>query len=270
MRSFAFLTGLDKDIQSSLINQLRDIWTHTSTSLEGNTLSLGETKFVIEEGLTISGKPLKDHQEVIGHARAIDLLYDLVDQEITEESLFHLHKAIQTEVVSDIYKPQGAWKNEPNGTYAVDKDGKQVFIDYASPADVAELMQEWLAELKSFNQKSLSVDEAVMAYCQLHLGFVHIHPFWDGNGRMARLLSNIPLLKSGFPPLVISQKDRQEYIQLLASYQIESGVITANSGVWPEKKSYGEFEDFCMRAYKATLELIEKAKIQQKTRDETR
>ena len=120
MQSFAFLKGLDKDIQSSLISQLRDLWTHTSTSLEGNTLSLGETKFVIEEGLTVSGKPLKDHQQVIGHARAIDILYDLIDQDITEESLFNLHKAIQTEVVSDIYKPQGAWKNESNGTYAVD------------------------------------------------------------------------------------------------------------------------------------------------------
>jgi Fic family protein len=64
MPDFAFLQGLDKDIQSSLLNQLRYLWTHTSTSLEGNTLSLGETKFVIEEGLTISGKSLKDHQEV--------------------------------------------------------------------------------------------------------------------------------------------------------------------------------------------------------------
>ena len=83
MRDFTFLEGLDNDIQSSLLNQLRDLWTHTSTSLEGNTLSLGETKFVIEEGLTVSGKPLKDHQEVIGHARAIDILYDLINHEVT-------------------------------------------------------------------------------------------------------------------------------------------------------------------------------------------
>ena len=106
-----------------------------------------------------------------------------------------------------------------------------------------------------------------MAYCQLHLGFVHIHPFWDGNGRMARLLSNIPLLKSGFPPLVISHEDRKEYIQLLASYQIESGVITANTSVWPETKSHGKFDNFCMGSYKTTLKLIEKAKLQQDRRD---
>jgi len=266
MTAFTFLEELDKDIQASLLNQLRDLWSHSSTSIEGNTLSLGETKFVIEEGLTVSGKPLKDHQEVIGHARAIDILYDLINQKITEESLLTLHKTIQTEVVSDIFKPQGAWKKEPNGTYAVDCNGKQVFIDYALPADVPELMQEWVAELNSISKQSLSIDEAVMAYCQLHLGFVHIHPFWDGNGRMARLLSNIPLLKSGFPPLVISQEDRREYIQLLASYQIDSGVISAHTGVWPETKSHGEFENFCMRAYRATLGLVDNAKLQQRKR----
>ena len=267
MTKFAFLQGFDKDIQVALLSQLRDLWSHSSTALEGNPLSLSETKLVIEEGLTISGKPLKDHQEVIGHARAIDILYDLINKDLSEQAIFDLHKAIQTEIVSDIFKPPGAWKKEPNGTYAMDNDGNQVFIDYASPADVAELMQEWLAELKSISRQSLSLDEAVMAYCQLHLGFVHIHPFWEGNGRMARLLSNFPLLKSGFPPLVISQQDREQYIRLLACYQIDSGVITAHTGVWPETRSHGEFENFCMGEYTSTLELADKAQRQQTKRD---
>ena len=70
-----FLQNLDSDLKSALKARLRDLWTHTSTAIEGNTLTLGETKFVIEEGLTVSGKPLKDHHEVVGHARAIDLVY---------------------------------------------------------------------------------------------------------------------------------------------------------------------------------------------------
>lgn len=69
------LRDLDRDIRQSLLHQIRDLWTHTSTALEGNILTLGETKFVIEEGLTVAGKPLKDHQEVMGHARAIELIY---------------------------------------------------------------------------------------------------------------------------------------------------------------------------------------------------
>ncbi len=70
-----FFQHLDSDIKAALKAQLRDLWTHTSTALEGNTLTLGETKFVIEEGLTVSGKPLKDHHEIVGHAGAIDLTY---------------------------------------------------------------------------------------------------------------------------------------------------------------------------------------------------
>jgi Fic family protein len=263
MPDFAFLQGLDKDIQSSLLNQLRYLWTHTSTSLEGNTLSLGETKFVIEEGLTISGKSLKDHQEVVGHARAIDILYDFVNQEITKQSLFNLHKAIQTQDVSDIFKPQGAWKNEPNGTYAVDANGKQVFIDYASPADTPKLMKEWLTKLNFFSKQSLTIEQAISGYSELHLGFVHIHPFWDGNGRLARLLSNIPLLKSGFPPLMISQENGKEYIQLLAIYQLNSEIVTTQSGVWTESSSRSEFEKFCTESYKTTIDLIDNAKEQQ-------
>jgi Fic family protein len=72
--------GLDADIRAALLAQVRDLWTHGSTAIEGNTLTLGETKFVIEEGLTVSGKPLKDHQEVVGHARAIELLYRWLDE----------------------------------------------------------------------------------------------------------------------------------------------------------------------------------------------
>jgi len=85
-----FLKDLDNDLKKALIIQLRDLWSHTSTAIEGNTLTLGETAFVLEEGLTISGKPLKDHEEVVGHARAIDLIYDLVENKtvFTEKELF--------------------------------------------------------------------------------------------------------------------------------------------------------------------------------------
>ena len=113
---FAFLQDLDNDIREALLAQLRNLWTHTSTAIEGNTLTLGETAFVLEEGLTISGKPLKDHEEVVGHARAIDLIYDLIRREsdLTEKDLFDLHNAVQTERIIDVYKPVGAWKVEPN------------------------------------------------------------------------------------------------------------------------------------------------------------
>jgi len=76
-----FFKILDSDLQKALLVQLRNLWTHTSTAIEGNTLTLGETAFVLEEGLTVSGKPLKDHEEVVAHARTIDRVYDLLEKE---------------------------------------------------------------------------------------------------------------------------------------------------------------------------------------------
>lgn len=104
-----FLNGIDKDLWDALLIQLRNLWTHTSTAIEGNTLTLGETAFVLEEGLTISGKPLKDHEEVVGHARAIDLVSDLLQSKtpFMEKALFFLHKAVRTGIIVDVYKPVG-------------------------------------------------------------------------------------------------------------------------------------------------------------------
>ncbi len=129
---FDFLQDLDNDIRDALLIQLRNLWTHTSTAIEGNTLTLGETAFVLEEGLTISGKPLKDHEEVVGHARAIDLIYDLIGREsnLTEKDLFDLHKAVQTERIIDVYKPAGAWKVEHNSTVIISGD-RQIVFEYA-------------------------------------------------------------------------------------------------------------------------------------------
>lgn len=264
---FTFLDGLDKDIQQSLLNQLRDLWTHTSTAIEGNTLSLGDTKFILDEGLTVSGKPIKDHQEVIGHAKAIELIYSLMGREVAECDFFDLHKAIQAEVVTDIHKPYGAWKVEPNGTYALDDDGKQVFIEYASPGDVPALMKEIIGFLNAISDSTITFEQAPAIYSKIHMGIAHTHPFWDGNGRIARLVSNIPLLNSGLPPLVIPSESRQSYIETLARYQRDVGIVTAESGAWPHESKLHEFERFCASAYKATKQLVEQAKEQQKLRN---
>jgi len=250
--------------------QVRDLWTHGSAALEGNTLTLGETKFVIEEGLTVSGKPLKDHEEVVGHARAIELIYELLDtwpgRPITEAQLFDLHRAVQTGIVTDIYKPIGGWKLEPNGTYAVDADGRQTFIDYAAPSDVPALMQLWLAELNRLGAQTLDEHAALAAYARLHLGLVHIHPFWDGNGRMARLLANLPVLRSGYLPVVIDVRDRKRYIDRLSAYQIAVGPLTPATGVWPAPTLEGAFADLCQRSYAATHALMAAATAQQDSR----
>ncbi len=262
-----FLRGLDSGLKSELLGQIRDLWTHTSTALEGNTLSLGDTHFILQEGLTISGKPIKDHQEVIGHARAIDLLYRCLNEPLTESVIFELHKAVQTEQVTDIYKPNGAWKAEPNGTHMVAADGRQVFIEYAMPDSVPTLMFEIIDAMNDVELAVVTVVAACKNYARIHLGIVHVHPFWDGNGRIARLLANIPLLRAGLPPLIIPQDERRTYIQILANYQISIGQLTAGTGVWPDTSQLTEFIQFCGSCYAPTQNLVAAAYEIQRRRD---
>lgn len=264
-----FLTDLDPDLQKALMAQLRNLWTHTSTAIEGNTLTLGETAFVLEEGLTISGKPLKDHQEVVGHARAIDLIYDWVqaDREFGESDLFALHKAVQTEMVADFYKPVGGWKKEPNSTVGV-VDEKQVIFEYASPADVPGLMADWF---NLFNDqvrmvKSGDRQQALMAYVNLHLSFVRIHPFFDGNGRLARLVANIPVLRAGLPPIIVPREQRKAYIDALSAYHFAVGQIRAGDELLLQPEKLKPFSEFCRQAWQASLDLVEEAREKQRER----
>ena len=266
VNTFKFLEGLDRDIQDSLLKQLRDLWTHTSTAMEGNALTLGETKFILDEGLTVSGKPVKDHQEVIGHAKAIELIYSFIGRDIKEQDLFALHKAVQTDFINDIYKPYGAWKIEPNGTYALDDKGKQVYIEYAQPADVPALMQEIITFINTAAHSPITLETAPASYAKIHAAIAHTHPFWDGNGRIARLLSNLPLLNSGLPPLVIPRERRRAYIETLARYQLNAGKISVATGVWPNESMLLDFIQFCQDAYKTTQQLVQQAHDQQQTR----
>jgi Fic family protein len=266
---FDFLQDLDKDIRAALLIQLRNLWTHSSTAIEGNTLTLGETAFILEEGLTISGKPLKDHEEVVGHARAIDLVYDLIGRKsrLTQKDLFDLHKAVQTERIMDAYKPVGAWKAEPNSTVIV-SGNDQIIFEYASPKDVPELMKGWLALFQNTHkEKAQNREEALTAYVWLHVSFVRIHPFWDGNGRMARLIANVPVIRAGFPPIIIPKERRQEYIAALSEYHLAVGTITVGSELLPELDKLDRFKRFCAESWSESIKLVDEAHKKQKERN---
>ncbi len=272
MNNLNFWDGLDDDLKQSLLKQLRNLWTHTSTALEGNTLSLGETAFVIEEGLTVSGKPLKDHQEVVGHARAIDLIWNDIGRAngMTKEDLFALHQAVQTERILDIYKPVGNWKVEYNGTTAFTEDDQQVFLEYAAPEAVPVLMDLWLEMLNGFLKQNLDPEEALLTYVELHVSLVRIHPFFDGNGRMARLLANLPVIHSGWPPILIPKETRREYIRLLSKYELTVGIPKAGEPLLPNKELLADFTHFCRIAWQSSLKLVEVMREKQKGRNQLR
>ncbi len=257
--SSSFLDDFDPDLRRSLMVAIRNVWTHTSTAIEGNTLTLGESAFVLEQGLTISGKPLKDHQEVVGHARALDLLLDLArsDRPLDVATLFELHRAVQTAVALDAQCPIGGWKNSPNGTQTVDAEGRIRFIEYAVPADVPALMESWLESMTAALDGN---DASTARYADLHLAFVRVHPFCDGNGRMARLLANLPRLRAGRPPIVIAMERRAEYLRLLASYDLAVGPAKGGIPLLPEKGDPEPFRAFCAACVEVVDGLVAEAK----------
>lgn len=272
-RNFFFLSDLDRDLRISLLQSLRDLWTHTSTALEGNTFTLGDTAFFLSEGLTIGGKTLREHGEIYGHAYALEEVYDLVESNIplTKEKLFSLHKLIQTNAVIDVYNPIGDWKVEPNGTYAIDKAGKSFFLEYPAPSLIPDLMKRWIEMFNLYLQNGCIQKNAPEIFAILHTSFVRIHPFADGNGRLARLLANVPLLHSGLPPILILNEERRKYIDLLSLYEQDAGELIADVPLVPHLPSLVPFIDFCAAQWRRTWELIDAVrKIQAKRDDDER
>lgn len=266
----SFLDHLDADIRAGLVQRLRVEWTHHSTAIEGNTLTEGETAFVLAEGLTISGKSLKDHQEVVGHARAIDLLKNLIDarEEISEDDLFALHADVQTSAEVDIMKPVGKWKVEPNGAMVVVKDKAQFNDTYALPSDVPALMKTWLRRANQAITEALQHTEAqsLERYCDLHAGFVRVHPFADGNGRMARLLANLPVLAAGRPPILVPRQERITYLRLLAQWQLGIGHVHPQATLTGDHPYLDELRLFFQRCWSHSLHLVEEARAVQRQR----
>ena len=127
-------------------------------------------------------------------------------------------------------------------------------MEYASPEDVPALMARWL---HFFNEQQVTRENAPSIYARLHIPFVHIHPFADGNGRLARLISNLPLLRAALPPIIIPKEWRQEYVALLAEHQRERGTLVSGSELLGSTAAVRKFEGMVVRAWEKTWTVIE-------------
>lgn len=257
----SFLAGISETRKCELLKQLKAVWTHDSTGIEGNTLTLGDTMAVLEYGLTVKGKPLKDHKDVVAHAKGVDFVQSLIGRKkITADDLFTLHRIVVGEESRDIYRPVGAWKREDNGTYGAE-NGKSVYMPYATADDTPWLMDKWL---KSFNKALKGVktqDAALEAYVFAHVAFVRVHPFFDGNGRLARLLANIPVLAAGFPPIVVPSEARLDYIGELWKYQRAVGTVgSSRPELLPDASLLSHFKNLVREWWRTTLDLVAEAK----------
>lgn len=185
---------LDAHIVRNLHENLVLQWTYHSNAIEGNTLTLKETKVALE-GVTIGGKTLREHFEVINHKEAILMVEDLVSQQVplTERVIKDLHYLVLKNIDNTTPSPQPSSRGR--GSSEAEGEGLTTFINwYATQADSLH-----------------PVERAA----RVHGEFVKIHPFVDGNGRTARLLMNLELMKSGFPAAVLPVESRLAYYEAL-------------------------------------------------------
>ncbi|MBI4234882.1 Fic family protein [Candidatus Peregrinibacteria bacterium] len=211
---------LDEDLLQTVQEVLRIDWTYNSNALEGNTLTYGETAFFLREGLTSEGKPLKDYLEAKNHAEAIDYLHEIVQgrRKLTEGLIKELHALLLKDVEFTrakgaggqmVKKPlyPGKYKTRPN--HVLTFAGKIHY--YTDPLHVHDEMEKLLSWFHGYNRIHCVEKAAIF-----HYRFVAIHPFDDGNGRLARLLMNLILMKEGYFPCIIKNEYRKRYLESLA------------------------------------------------------
>ncbi|MBI4595853.1 MAG: Fic family protein [Candidatus Tectomicrobia bacterium] len=195
-----------RPLSSHALKQLKEYYriglTYTSNALEGNSLTETETRIVLEEGITIGGKPLKDHFEAIGHSEAYDHLYKLAGKAvITERDLLELHILFYYRIDRE---SAGVYRKVPVIIAGVD-------VQFPPPSKIKPLMQAFIKEIPVLKETHHAVEYAAL----LHLKLVAIHPFIDGNGRIARLLMNLALLQTGYVITLIPPVMRNEYLESL-------------------------------------------------------
>ncbi|WP_316827161.1 Fic family protein [Pedobacter miscanthi] len=178
-------------------------WTYNSNSIEGNTLSLKETQMVLQEGITIKGKSLREHFEAFNHEKAIDYLYTLVNNKYILRSIdiLSLHGLVLRSIEDDY---AGRLRN----------GGVRIVGANFTPPN-ANKVSDLLDQLIIFvNDNPLGLNDIVLSTI-FHHKLVWIHPFFDGNGRTVRLAMNLLLMRKGFPPAIILKNDRKKYYEAL-------------------------------------------------------
>lgn len=187
-----------------LNEQLMAEWIYNSNAIEGSTLSLQETKLILETGLTIGGKSLREHFEVINHREAIHYVERLVrDQEPL--SAFQVRQ-IHTLVMARIHDEEaGTYRQLPVRIAGSDHEPPPAW-------QVSQRMDGWEQWV---NQNQIQLHRVHLA-AEAHHRLVAIHPFLDGNGRTARLVMNLLLLQDGYPPTIIQRINRRQYYRVLA------------------------------------------------------
>ncbi len=200
-----------------------DIWyqeAHNSTAIEGNTLVLSEVQILLREGRAVGNKQLAEYLEVVGYADAAQWVYGqaLSGGEWTTGELIsltevrHIHAQAMTKVW-EVAPHSDAGPNEGPGSFR--RHNIQPFPGGMQPPDwpeVPALLRDWVGSASQLPSAEEPLPEAL---ARLHVEFERIHPFLDGNGRTGRLITNLLLIRLGYPPAIIRKAERAKYLRAL-------------------------------------------------------
>ena len=205
--------------------KLRLDWNYYSNRMEGGTLTQSETRSIMVGNINVAGKPFKDVAEMHGHDKTVLVVLKMSRGEyrISEKRIKEIHTSIMYEEHEEKAKEIGKWKSDPNEI--INYKGEK--IDFSPPENVATEMHALLnrtnAYLDAFFKGNNPTIHPIEMIAQFHVDFLTIHPFYDGNGRPARILTNILLLVCGYPIIIIKEDRKSGYYSLLADIQVYGG-----------------------------------------------
>ena len=215
------LRPLPADVVERVEQKLRLESNYHSNAVEGNSLTLGETRSLILHGLTARGKPMRDHLDIEGHDRAVEMIERAVKetQGLNEVFIRNLHRVLlkepyETEAMTPdgrrTMRPitLGEYKTTPNNVKT--STGETYY--FTPPEQVKPAMTDLLDWYRA--QEAASEHPVIIA-ATFHYRFVRIHPFDDGNGRMARLIMNLILIKHGYTVAIVQSDERARYLEEL-------------------------------------------------------
>lgn len=213
------------DILRKINYKFRLDWNYYSNMIEGNSLTMQETRSIMVGNITVDGKPIKDVMEMKGHDDVISDILKIGKSElnISEKRIKEIHKGIMHEEDTEKQPFIGQWKTTPNYLYNYKKER----FDFTAPADVPDAIHKlinWLnTEKEKIARKSKDALHPIHIAFQFHIDYVTIHPFYDGNGRTARIFTNLILISYGYPPLYVKDTERETYNQYLGEIQTYGG-----------------------------------------------
>ncbi len=185
-------------------------YTHHSTAIEGNTLTLMETKLVLEDGISVGGKKLREIYEQVNHKKAFHYVKDCIEEgrSLDEKIVKDIHALLMENIlVGGVYRNVDVYISGAQHTPP-------------SPGEMYRQVKDFYADLTWKGRQMNRIELAAWT----HAEFVKIHPFPDGNGRTSRLIMNYQLMANGFVPISIDKENRLEYFNALEAYAIEGNI----------------------------------------------